>query len=168
MDIDKIMELLNFESLENNIPQRKNMGNPITLENCVNECYANDDFIKEFNRLNNSHLKTRRNPIGFEIDNATGKTNDDLTKFVELVDLTVYQPLILNILNDIKRYSEEPTLKNLQIIKNHGLGFYELVNNNWDRVAYFEDGEDLAYSYLALYDDNKNLFGMGRFKNKLQ
>lgn len=143
------------------------MSRPITLDKCVDECYNNDEFLKEFNRLNNASLKNK-NMLQNEIDIATGKKHDDLKKFIQLIDLTVYQPLIENILNDIKKYSEEPTLPNLQIIKNHGLDFYELVNNTWDKVSYLEDGKDLGYSYIALYDDNKNLFGMGRYKNKLQ
>lgn len=67
--------------------------NVITLEDCVNECYKNNEFIKEFNRLNKSNLKCS-NGFYTEIDIATGKMKDDLTKFVEVVDLTIYQPLL--------------------------------------------------------------------------
>lgn len=67
--------------------------NVITLEDCVNECYKNNEFVKEFNRLNNSNLKCS-NSFYTQIDIATGKTKDDLKKFVEVVDLTIYQPLL--------------------------------------------------------------------------
>ncbi len=48
------------------------MSNPITLKSCVNECYSNNEFIKEFNRLNNTSLKTS-NHFYNEIDIATIK-----------------------------------------------------------------------------------------------
>lgn len=31
--------------------------NLVTLEDCVNKSYQSDEFVKEFNRLNNSNLK---------------------------------------------------------------------------------------------------------------
>ena len=70
-----------------------NIQDPITLEVCVNEAYAVDDFVKEFNRLNNASLKSG-NDLYSMIDSATGKTKDDLKKFIEIVDICIYQPLL--------------------------------------------------------------------------
>lgn len=67
--------------------------NLVTLEDCVNKSYQSDEFVKEFNRLNNSNLKCS-NGFYTEIDIATGKMKEDLKKFVEMVDLTIYQPLL--------------------------------------------------------------------------
>ena len=82
-----------FESLINLETKELIQFNKITLEDCVNQCYSNDSFIKEFNRLNNATLKTS-NHFYNEIDIATGKRKEDLEKFVQVVDLTVYQPLL--------------------------------------------------------------------------
>lgn len=67
--------------------------NLVTLEECVNKCYQSDEFVKQFNRLNKSNLKCS-NGFYTEIDIATGKMKDDLKSFVEVVDLTIYQPLL--------------------------------------------------------------------------
>ena len=89
----------------------------VTLKQCVNECYSNDEFVKEFNRLNNASLK---NDKGFYnlIDVSTGKNKDDLLAFVRLVDVTVYMELMKPIMKDIENFSIEPTLPNLQKVKN--------------------------------------------------
>lgn len=45
------------------------MSNLITLKTCVDVCYSNDEFIKEFNKLNGANLKTS-NSFYNEIDIA--------------------------------------------------------------------------------------------------
>lgn len=67
--------------------------NVITLEECVNECYKNNEFVKEFNRLNKSNLKSS-NGFYVQIDKVTGKRKDDLLQFIKVVDTTIFQPLI--------------------------------------------------------------------------
>ena len=67
--------------------------NVITLEDCVNECYKNNEFVREFNRLNKSNLKSS-NGFYAQIDKVTGKRKDDLLQFIKVVDATIFQPLI--------------------------------------------------------------------------
>ena len=66
---------------------------PITLKDCVNECYENEEFVAQFNRLNNANLKCS-NSFYNEIDFATGKRKNDLLKFIEVVDTFIYKPLL--------------------------------------------------------------------------
>lgn len=45
----------------------------MTFEDVVMECWGNDEFVRQFNRLAGTHLKeTKRAPIEMLIDNATG------------------------------------------------------------------------------------------------
>ena len=80
-----------FESIIN-LEKKGLISITISLEDCVNECYKNEDFVKEFNRLNNSNLKSS-NSFYSQIDIATGKRKEDLLTFIKIVDQTVFQPL---------------------------------------------------------------------------
>ncbi|KAB7891349.1 hypothetical protein [Poseidonibacter ostreae] len=66
----------------------------VTLEACVMACYQNDDFVREFNRLNNTDIKKNTTPIDKAIDEATGKNKEELELFVEIVDKTVYRTFL--------------------------------------------------------------------------
>jgi predicted nucleotidyltransferase len=51
----------------------------------VLECYANDEFVSNYNRLTGSELKVNKTTIENMIDEATGVTKEQLEKFVEFV-----------------------------------------------------------------------------------
>ena len=65
------------------------MKNQITLENCVMECYNNKDFVKEFNRLNGSLLRSKSS-INKQINDVT---EDDMLMFIKVVEKTIFEPL---------------------------------------------------------------------------
>lgn len=60
---------------------------------CVEEAYSDDDFVKEFNRLNGASLKSG-NGLEKKIDEVTGKSKEDLEKFVNIVEVLIFQPLL--------------------------------------------------------------------------
>lgn len=70
-----------------------------TLQMCVEEAYNEDDFVKEFNRLNGTSLKSG-DGLEKRIDDVTGKTKDDLVKFINMVDVFIYQPLLKRALEE--------------------------------------------------------------------
>ena len=51
----------------------------------VIECYENDEFVREYNRLTGSSLKQAKLPIELMIDDATGFKNAELEKFADFV-----------------------------------------------------------------------------------
>lgn len=140
------------------------MKKVITLQECVNECWKSNEFVKEFNRLNGSTLKIGG---GFDkiIDDATGKTKDDLLAFIRFIDTTIYKQMIAEILEDIEKFIKEPSEKGLQVLEKHGLIFCELntKTNEWETVGLHEENFN-DYSFIPLFDELKNLTGIGRFK----
>ncbi|MFY4844603.1 hypothetical protein ACOTVP_08700 [Aliarcobacter butzleri] len=61
----------------------------MTLQDCVNTCYENDEFVKEFNRLHGTNLKTTGN-----VKQDEKELKKSLKKFVQTVNILIYQPLI--------------------------------------------------------------------------
>ena len=59
----------------------------LTFPEAVSFCAANDEFVRNFDRLRGTSLSTfgRRAPIEAMIDEATGKERSDLFKFVKFV-----------------------------------------------------------------------------------
>ncbi len=66
----------------------------MTLEQCLMQCAATPEFVREFDRLNHSDLARRGIPINIMIDDATGKTDADIKKFVAFVAEFIWLPLV--------------------------------------------------------------------------
>lgn len=66
------------------------------LREAVFQCYDNDDFVEEYNRLTKSKIKENKNPIEYMIDEATGKSSAELNKFIGFVQEYVVVPTFLN------------------------------------------------------------------------
>ena len=45
-------------------------------------CSGNSEFVENFDRLSGAALSAKRSPIDRMVDEATGKQDDDLGKFV--------------------------------------------------------------------------------------
>lgn len=67
----------------------------MTFEQCLMECAGTPGLIAEFDRLTGSNLSMRGAPINVMVDDATGKTDEDLRKFVAFVLEFVWLPLAL-------------------------------------------------------------------------
>ncbi len=65
------------------------------FDNIVVECYNNLEFVKEYNIMTGSSIRTSKTPIEYLIDKSTGKEKDELTKFINFVDEYVWKPLIM-------------------------------------------------------------------------
>lgn len=68
----------------------------MSFEEIVMSCYENKEFVNQYNRLTNSEIKSKKEPILSIIDSSTGKTSDELKKFIEFVEEYVYQPALLS------------------------------------------------------------------------
>ncbi|MDR2834532.1 MAG: hypothetical protein LBV67_12565 [Streptococcaceae bacterium] len=60
----------------------------------VLECYNNDEFLAEFNRLTGYQLKMNKTPIEFLIDEATGVVDEQLREFFAFVYEYVYNKFL--------------------------------------------------------------------------
>ena len=61
------------------------------------KCYENKQFIAEYNRLTNSNFKEVKTPLEQMIDIETGKTSDEILKFIDFVFKFVVIPVLLKI-----------------------------------------------------------------------
>ncbi len=59
------------------------------------KCYENKQFIEEYNRLTNSNFKEVKTPLEQMIDIETGKTSDEILKFIDFVFKFVVIPVLL-------------------------------------------------------------------------
>ena len=59
----------------------------MTFRECLRECAANRDLLREFDRLKGTNLCEvgRRSPMAAMIDEATGRDRDSCNKFIEFV-----------------------------------------------------------------------------------
>lgn len=64
----------------------------MTFENVLMQCAGTPEFVTEFDRLSGCNLSRKGTPINILIDDATGKTNEDLGKFIEFVFEFIYLP----------------------------------------------------------------------------
>lgn len=66
------------------IEQRLYLADP-WFHVCLEETASNREFVANFDRLYGSDLARRRAPIVQMVDDATGKSKDDMRAFVEFV-----------------------------------------------------------------------------------
>lgn len=68
----------------------------VTLEDCVLECARVPELVREFDRLSGTHLSKvgQRNGLDTLIDQATGRDDAAMGKFVEFVLWAVWLPMI--------------------------------------------------------------------------
>lgn len=59
----------------------------ITLKDCVDTCYENKEFVKEFNRLFGTNIRNYSKKV------SKNKRREDLKEFIKNVDILIYQPL---------------------------------------------------------------------------
>lgn len=57
----------------------------MTFDQAVLRCAANTELVTQFDRLNGTNLSRKGSPIELAIDDASGRTNADLAKFVDFV-----------------------------------------------------------------------------------
>lgn len=60
------------------------------FDDIVVECYNNLEFVKEYNRMTGSSIRTSKTPIEYLINKSTGKEKDELTNFVSFVDKYIF------------------------------------------------------------------------------
>lgn len=70
------------------------MTTPNTFEQVLMQCAAMPELVAEFDRLTGSNLARKGSPINIVVDDASGKTNDDLGKFVAFVAECIYTPWV--------------------------------------------------------------------------
>ena len=68
------------------------MTTPATFEQVLMHCAATPDLVTQFDRLTGSNLARKGAPINLMVDDATGKTNDDVAAFVAFVREFIYAP----------------------------------------------------------------------------
>lgn len=68
----------------------------MTFEECLKKCAETDELVKEFDRLNNTHLSTlsQRTPLDRMIDEATGRDREAVQKFAGFVTEFIWLPMI--------------------------------------------------------------------------
>lgn len=59
------------------------------------KCYENKEFIAEYNRVTNSNFRETKTPLEQMIDIETGKTSDEILKFIYFVFNFVVIPVLL-------------------------------------------------------------------------
>lgn len=64
----------------------------MTFQEILMHCATDTELVTQFDRLQGSNLARKGAPINLMVDDATGKTNDDLQRFVEFVHECVYMP----------------------------------------------------------------------------
>lgn len=69
------------------------MDDPLSFEECVQQCVANVEFVREFDRLHGTNVAGRGSPLEYEIDLVSGRIDDDLHKFVVFVHRYVWSRL---------------------------------------------------------------------------
>lgn len=65
------------------------------IKNTVIKCYENEQFVSEYNRLTNSNFREVKTPLEQMIDIETGKTSDEILKFLDFVFESVVFPVLL-------------------------------------------------------------------------
>lgn len=58
---------------------------------CVRHASANKELVAQFDRLSGTNLQRVGSPIELAIDQATGKLDDDIRKFLQFVKTFVYE-----------------------------------------------------------------------------
>lgn len=64
-----------------------------TLQQCVDACYGNPEFMREYRRLMGSDFG-RSSGIAFEIDMATGHFEAQARRFIAFVYEFIFTPLV--------------------------------------------------------------------------
>ena len=64
------------------------------LEQAVNQCYADQAFVTQYNRLTGAHLRTKKAPLSLMIDQVTGKEAQELRDFVEFTAEYILRELL--------------------------------------------------------------------------
>jgi hypothetical protein len=65
----------------------------MTFEECVLYCAKQPELVREFDRLSGTSLGKPRSGLDAMIDEATGKQDDDMAKFVAFVTWAVWAPM---------------------------------------------------------------------------
>jgi hypothetical protein len=71
-----------------------------TFEQVLHYCAATPELVAQFDRLTGANLARKGAPINLMVDDATGKTNEDVAKFVEFVREFVYMPWVMAMVAD--------------------------------------------------------------------
>lgn len=66
----------------------------MTFEKCLMECAANQELIKQFDRLRGTNLQMKGAPVELMVDEASGRLADDVGKFVSFVFECIYLPVM--------------------------------------------------------------------------
>jgi hypothetical protein len=66
------------------------MSEPLTFEECVRQSLADEDLVREFDRLYGTNLSGKDSTLDYEVRLASGCDGDDLHKFVVFVHQYVW------------------------------------------------------------------------------
>ena len=65
----------------------------VSFNECLMACADNSALVAEFDRLTGSNLSMKGSPLDLAIDEATGRTTDEIAKFCCFVFDCVYLPV---------------------------------------------------------------------------
>ena len=66
----------------------------VSFNECLTACAENSALVAEFDRLTGSNLSMKGSPLDLAIDEATGRTTDEIAKFCCFVFDCVYLPVV--------------------------------------------------------------------------
>jgi len=69
------------------------MDNLPLFDMCLLTALANEELVRQFDRLTGSNLQGQGTPIDRMIDQATGRNEKDMEAFIEFVKEFIYQPI---------------------------------------------------------------------------
>ena len=73
----------------NKLPKKFGLGFIL----CVRTVFDNDEIVQQFNRLRGCSINKPVSPMEQLVDNATGKLDHDIVKFVEFVQDCIWERL---------------------------------------------------------------------------
>lgn len=65
----------------------------LDFRQCVQECFANRELVKEFDRLTGSNLSLKGSGLDLQIDFGSGRFDGEAERFVEFVRECVWARL---------------------------------------------------------------------------
>lgn len=66
----------------------------LDFEAVVKRCLGMKSLVEQFDRLTGSNLSLSGTPLDLLIDEATGRTSEDLRLFTEFVYIAIWTPLL--------------------------------------------------------------------------
>jgi len=69
----------------------------MTFPECVQHCFGNKDFVREYDRLHGSNLAHSGHPLEVEVDYASGRMSPEMWAFIDFVAQVIWAPLVARV-----------------------------------------------------------------------